>query len=177
MKMSMKVEGLRDLDKALGELPKATARRVLHRVLQKAAQPIADRAADLAPDDPATGSPDLHTGIRVSTKLKNPAGAREFAEVMKAGGTRAEAGRAMAAARREQPGASLAMMFVGPDAKLFYAHLQEFGTSHHGPQPFMRPAWDEKKLEALGIIKSTLGDEITKTAKRVAARAAKKAAQ
>ncbi len=175
MKTTVRVEGLKELDAALAELPKAAARRTLVRVLTKAGEPLAERARQLAPDDPRTGAPDLHTSIAVSAKLKNPVGAREFAAVMKAGGTRADAGRAMAAARREQPGGSLAMMFVGPDAKQRHAHLQEFGTVHHGPQPFMRPAWDEKKGEALEIIKRTLGDEIMKTAKRIAARAAKKA--
>lgn len=175
MKSTLRVEGLRDLDAALGELPKAAARRVLMRVLTMAGAPLAERARQLAPDDPVTGAPDLHTSIAVSAKLKNPAGAREFAAVMKAGGTRAEAGRAMAAARREEPGGSLAMMFVGPGARQRHSHLQEFGTVHHGPQPFMRPAWNEKKDEALRIVRETLGDEIMKTAKRIAARAARTA--
>lgn len=177
MKMTVRVDGLRELDAALGELPKATARRVLLRTLSKAGKPIAERAAELAPDDPQTGSPDLRTSIIVSAKLKNPVGAAEFAAVMKAGGSRAEAGRAMAAARKAQPGGSFAMMFVGPSARQFHAHMQEFGTVHHGPQPFMRPAWDEKAQAALEVIKTTLGDEIEKTAARIAKRAAAKAAK
>lgn len=169
----MKVEGLREFDAALGELSKAAAKRTLMRVLLKAGEPIAERARQLAPDDPRTDAPDLHTSITVSAKLKNPVGAKEFAAVMKAGGSKAEAGRAMSAARREAPGGSLAMVFVGPEARQGHGVLQEFGTKHHGPQPFMRPAWDEKKSEALDVIKNTLGAEIMKTAKRVAARAAR----
>lgn len=177
MKTSIRIDGLRELDAALGQLPKAAARRTLLRVLTKAGQVIADRAAELAPDDPRTGSPDLHTSMLVTGKLKNPVGASEFAQVMKSGGTRAEAGRAMADARRAAPGGSFAVMFVGPDAKQFHAHLQEFGTVNHGPQPFMRPAFEQKSGEALEIIKNTLGDEIAKTAARIAKRALNKAAK
>lgn len=178
MKTTVKVEGLRELDAALAEIGKAAARRTLVRVLKRAGQPIADRASELAPDDPATGSPDLHTGISVSAKLKNPVGAREFAAVMKAGGTKGEAVAALRGARREAAGeGSFAVMHVGPDYKQFHSTLQEFGTAHHPPQPFMRPAFDEKKNEALDIIKRDLGDEIMKTAKRQAARAAKLAAK
>lgn len=172
----IKIGGLRELDSALGELSKATARNTLRRVLKRAGQPIADRASELAPDDPATGTPDLHTSIIVSPKIKNEVGKAEFAAVMKSGGTRAEAVSAMRDARRAAGGeGSFAEMYIGPDAKQFHAHLQEFGTVHHAPQPFMRPAFEEKKGEALDIIKRDLKAEIDKSVTRARARAAKKA--
>ncbi len=43
-------------------------------------------------------------------------------------------------------------------------------------QPYMRTAWDSQKDAALGIIKNELGNEITKTAARLAKRKAKAAA-
>lgn len=178
MKVTVKVEGLRELDAALAAIGKAAARRTLVRVLTKAGEPIARRARELAPDDPRTGSPDLHTSIAVSAKLKNPVGNREFAAVMKAGGTKGEAVAALRGARRAAAGeGGFATMHVGPDYRQFHAQFQEFGTAHHGPQPFMRPAFDEKKGEALDIIKATLGEEIMKTAKRQAARKARLAAK
>ena len=172
----MKVDfaGGRELDKALAEIGKAAARRVLHRVLKKAGQPIADLAGQLAPDDPKTPSPDLHTSMLVSTTLQNPLGNAEFAAVMKAGGSKAEAGRALRDARRDATGGSFAIMHVGPEAGQFHGLLQEFGTAHHGPQPFLRPAFDAKGTEALKIIEHDLGNEIMKTAQRQAARRAKK---
>jgi HK97 gp10 family phage protein len=36
------------------------------------------------------------------------------------------------------------------------AHLQEFGTAHHAPQPFMRPAFDAKAPEAVAGFKDEL---------------------
>lgn len=165
------IEGLRELDRALGDLPKATARSVLHRILRKAGAPVAAAAARLAPDDPATSAPDLHTSIAVSTKLKNPAGKSEYAAVMRSGGTRAEAGAAMRAARTGSK--SFAEVYVGPGKGGAHGVLQEFGTAHHDAQPFMRPAWDGHKDEALDIIATDLGGEIMKAAQRLAKKAAR----
>lgn len=175
--MRVRFAGGRELDKALAAIGKSAGRAVLHRVLKRAGQPIADLAATLAPDDPATGAPDLRTSMLVSTKLKNPIGNAEFAAVMSGGGTKAAARRAMRDARREATGGSFAVMHVGPAAGIFYAHLQEFGTAHHGPQPFMRPAFDAASPESLKIIERDLGDEIMKTAKRQEARRARMAAK
>ncbi|MBY6113296.1 HK97 gp10 family phage protein [Mameliella alba] len=49
MKASFKVKGFRDLDKALSQLPKASAKAVARRILKKAGQPIADAGAAKAP--------------------------------------------------------------------------------------------------------------------------------
>jgi HK97 gp10 family phage protein len=171
------VSGLREVDANLGQLSKATARNVLKRVLTKAGQPMAEAGAALAPDDPNTGAPDLHRSILVSPKLKNEVGKEEFAAVMKAGGSKADAVAAMRDARRAAGGeGSFAEVYVGPDAEIFYAHLVEFGTAHSSPQPFMRPAFEQTKGKALDIIKSELGGEIDKAVARMKRRAAKKAA-
>lgn len=39
---------------------------------------------------------------------------------------------------------------VGPSLKGFYGSFQEFGTSRHRAQPFMRPAFDQ---EWVGVVK------------------------
>jgi HK97 gp10 family phage protein len=41
---------------------------------------------------------------------------------------------------------------VGPTKDYFYGYFQEFGTAHHGAQPWARPGFDEGKDEALAII-------------------------
>lgn len=176
MKTVLKIEGLRELDQALAELSRATARNVLRRVLLRAGEPIAEEARRLAPDDPATGAPDLRTSIAVSTKLRNPVGQAEFAAVMRSGGSTAEARTALRDAKREAGGGSFAEVYVGPGKGGGHGILQEFGTKHHAPQPFMRPAWDAKRDAALTVIKQELGDEINKAAARARRRAAKKAA-
>lgn len=157
MATRVKVEGLKELEAALEELgSKAVARGVLRRVLTRRGQPLADTMRALAPDDPDTGGNDLRSSIAVSTKLsprqrrlhrKETKDDRAFAEV-----------------------------FVGA-GPLPQAHLQEFGTSHHGPQPFARPAWDEHKGRILDGLKDDLWKEVEKTAKRRAARAARLAAK
>jgi HK97 gp10 family phage protein len=46
---NVRVEGLRELERALAELPKATGKRVAREVLKEAAQPIADAGQANAP--------------------------------------------------------------------------------------------------------------------------------
>lgn len=50
MKPKFKVEGFKDLEKTLMQLPKATAKASVRRVLKKAAQPIADAGRGNAPE-------------------------------------------------------------------------------------------------------------------------------
>lgn len=61
----MKVTGFKDLEKALMELPKATAKASVRRVLKKAAQPIADAGAGNAPKREG----DLIASYGVGTRL------------------------------------------------------------------------------------------------------------
>ena len=88
---------------------------------------------------------------------------------MRAGLGRDAAVSALRQARRDAKGqGSFAEMYVGPArGVLRYAHLVEFGTARMAPQPFMRPAWDAKKNEALTIIRNELGNEIIMAARRV----------
>jgi HK97 gp10 family phage protein len=47
-----------------------------------------------------------------------------------------------------------------------YAHLVEFGSMHNSPQPYIRPAFDSKKNEALTIYAREIGPAIKRVAKR-----------
>jgi len=170
-RQSVRVEGLRDTQAALGDLSKSLARGVLRRVLAKAGKPIADRARSLAPVD--TG--ELRDSIAVSTKLSNPVGKSEFAAAMRSGAGVGAATAALRSARRAAAGDGLsAEVYVGA-GPLPQAHLVEFGSVNNQAKPFLRPAWDEKRDEALTIIGNELGGEIQKTAARAARRAARKA--
>lgn len=62
--MRVRVEGLRELDRALGELPKATGRNVLRRTGVKALEPMAEAARTQAPVEFG----DLKDSIAVSTR-------------------------------------------------------------------------------------------------------------
>lgn len=165
MAMTVTTSGFKALDQALAELPKATARNVLHRTLRKAGQPIADEASRLAPVD----SGKLAGRIAVSTRLKNKVGSAEFSAAMRSGLGKQAAVSALRQARRDARGqGSFAEMFVGPArGVLAYAHLVEFGTVKMAPKPFMRPAWDARQREALDIIRRELGNEIIMAARRL----------
>lgn len=145
MKVTVKVEGLRDLDAALSELPKiTTAKAVVRRVLKKAAEPLRALAEQTAPR--LTGA--LKISIVIGTKL-----------------TRRQARMA-----RKEP-KSLTEMFIGTSNPA--AVPQEFGTHDQKAQPFMRPAWQATKDQVLTNIGTELGPEIEKTAARLAKKAAR----
>jgi HK97 gp10 family phage protein len=45
---------------------------------------------------------------------------------------------------------------IGPSTDFFYGSFQEFGTSRHGAQPFLRPAFDSGWKAALGVVRGAL---------------------
>lgn len=49
-----------------------------------------------------------------------------------------------------------------------YAHLVEFGTVRAKPRPFMRPAADTKRREALAAVERVMREEVEKAARRAA---------
>lgn len=116
------------------EFPRATGRNTLRRALVKAAHPVAVVARSIAPDDPATGAPDLKNSIEVTTQLTSRHRGEKVSEVEVYIGPVRQVGR-----------------FV-----LNYASLVEFGTYKMTAQPFMRPAWDRMK----GIVHSRLVKEL-----------------
>lgn len=154
---TFRIDGLKEIDEAIGELGKATARNVLRRVAVKRLEPMAEVARSLAPDDPNTGGNDLKTSIGVSTQL-----AKRQKKLNRKGKSEAEAYMGPAG-----PGGDVPPQGV----------MQEFGTAHHGPQPFMRPAWDQGQAALLDGIKDDLWSEIEKAVARKAKKAARLAAR
>lgn len=143
--VTVKIEGLKELDQALGELKKSTAKNVLKRVLQDAGEITAQAARGLAPRDEWH----LHDSIDVSTVLNDR----------------------QKGLHKEQGGKAFQEMFVGTNNPA--GVQQEFGNSRHGPQPFMRPAWDGTKGEVLERISNNLWAEIDRAAQRAARKALK----
>jgi len=178
MKTTVKVQGLAELDNALSELPKATQRAVLVRVLKQAGEPMRAMAEQKAPRD--TGA--LADSIVLTARMKNKIGNAEFSATLKAGGSRGEAVAALRDARRAAAGEgrlNFAQVFIGPKSgqskqAAIKAMVQEFGSIKQAPQPFMRPAFDTLKQQVIDSIAGLLGAEIEKTAARIAARKAKK---
>lgn len=148
MKTTVRVDGLRELDAALGNLGKSAGKAVLRRVGKKALEPMAADAQARAP----VLEGHLQASIGVGTRLT----------------------RRQAKAARADDKATVTV-YMGPNDPA--AVPQEFGAKGDPPQPFMRPAWESGKDALLASIGDMLGDEIVKTAKRQAARAAKLAAK
>ena len=141
---TVRVDGLKDLEKALKELPQANAKAALRRTMKEAGEPVAKAARSMAPEEMGY----LRESIDVSTKLS---------------------GRQRKLHQKQSP----VEMFIGPGPDAA-AHLQEFGTGPGRlAQPFMRPAWDQNKEKVLDTIANLTWIEIEKTAARLAKKAAK----
>ena len=138
------IEGLKEAEAALAQLPKATARNVLRRVLKPRAEALAAHARILVP----VGFGDLRELIIVSTQVDK----RQR--------------------RDHAPIKSGVEMFVGT-SRVPQGIWQEFGTSQHGAQPFMRPVWDSDKEGLLEHLGRDLWAEIKKAADRQAKKQAK----
>ena len=143
--MTIRVEGLKDLEAALFEMKTATAKSLGRRVLKAAGEPVAAKANANAPDGP-TGK--LSESYTVSTRL-NRAQRRE--------------------ARRVGPDEVL--MFIGTNDAA--GVQQEFGNARHGAQPHFRPAWDAEAQPTLERVADGLAVEVEKAAARARRKSAK----
>lgn len=137
----VKLEGFAELDKALAELSKAAGKGVLRRSLKKAAEPMADRANANAPVGP-TG--DYAKSFKYGTKL-----------------TKRQAGQHRKMFRNDKASVE---GFVGTNDPA--GVQQEFGNENHGPQPALRPAWDQDALPLLDRLGEELAVEVEKAVKR-----------
>ena len=146
--MSIKLEGFADLDRALEELSQAAGKGVLRRSLKKAAEPMAALAESLAPRGP-TGN--LAASVSYGTKL-----------------TKRQAKLHRKMFRDDKASVE---GFVGANDPA--AVQQEFGNENHGPQPFMRPAWDQDAMPILDRLGKELAVEVEKSVKRARAKAAR----
>lgn len=148
MSASIKLVGFSELDAALCELSKAAGKSVLRRSLKKAAEPMAQLAESLAPQGP-TGN--LAASVKYGTKL-----------------TKRQAGLHRKMFRDDKASVE---GFVGANDPA--AVPQEFGTVDHGPQPFMRPAFDQDAMPLLDRLGKELAVEVEKSVKRARAKAAR----
>jgi hypothetical protein len=156
MAASFKVEGFRDLEKALAQLKRGTSKGVTRRVMKKVLQPVAHDAS-ASPFD-----------VSVTSRLTRH----------QARGARKDRGQSILTL--------YVGPFDDDGKGAPHAHLIEFGTAprYHKSgkyvgavmaDPFMRPAWDAHKPKMLDQLGKLLWIEIEKTLERNARRAAKAA--
>jgi HK97 gp10 family phage protein len=177
---TVKVEGFKDLERQLEELPKNIGRGVARRAVKKAADEMAEEQRRLCP----VGDGSLRDSIRVRVTTKNLDGLAEYGLARQEGASARDAGAALRAARREakasgtQSGHRIAAS-VGPTEP--HAHLVEFGTGerHHKSgkstgvmpaHPFVRPAFDHGVDQAVFTMKEGLGEEIRRSTARLSKR-------
>lgn len=169
IKVSMHIDGLKELEVALLELPKATQGNVLKRAATAAAADFADYASALAPKGP-TGK--LKREIKVGKAAIISPGKAAFAAAMNDGATRAEAAAAARTANREAGGSGKSVVVsAGPTKRAFYGQFSEFGTRYMAAKPFMRPAWDALQRPMVDTMADTLREEIEKARARLARKA------
>ena len=158
MSISLKVEGFRDIERALADLPRGTSKGVARRAMKKELAPIASMANAFWP-----GATD--DVFRVTSRIS----------ASQRGDSQAERGR------------SIVNLYVGANygtGGAPHAHLIEFGTGPRytksgafrgsvAPQPMLQPAWDAHKGQLLEGLGARLWDEIKKTQARRAKKAAR----
>ncbi|CAM3091758.1 HK97-gp10 family putative phage morphogenesis protein [Paracoccus nototheniae] len=158
----MHIDGLADLEKALGNLTKAVSKNVLRSSMREAAAPMVDMAKSLVPVDDG----ELRDSIIIGGLLNKSQKSKH---------------RKLTKDER-----SSIELFVGPSYKLGaggrHGHLVEFGTSPHlnsgqfkgtkhpgtAPQPFMRPTYDREAQPTVERLKPILWRKIDQIAKREA---------
>ena len=149
MTVTMKLSGFAELERELEQLEKlATRKAVARRALKKAAEPLAGIANSMAPVGP-TG--DYARSFVYSTKLN-----------------KRQTGLHRKMFRNDRAAVE---GFVGTNDPA--GVQQEFGNLHHGPQPALRPAWQQDQNAMLDRLKAELWADIQKTIARAKARAAR----
>lgn len=151
MKATFRFEGGRELEAALAQLgSNSTRRRTAERALNPAAEPIRDEAVRLAPEDEGN----LKERIKIGK----------------------------ASRRNRNRDKDVAEVFVGIEYRpvrflALYASIDEFGGADQAAQPYMRPAFESRKQQAVSLIADNLRTEIGIAAARLAKRQARKAAK
>ena len=151
MSTTVKLEGFAELERELDRLSKSAGKGVLRRSLKKAAQPMADLMEGMAPRGDSA-SDDLAESIGVSTKLS-----KRQKSIHK---------------KMFRDDRASVELFVGPGPDPA-AWNQEFGNINHGPQPFVRPAWDQDRMALLDRLGKLMWAELEKSIKRADAKAAR----
>ncbi|MDO4895014.1 HK97-gp10 family putative phage morphogenesis protein [Moraxella sp.] len=149
MKLSIQVEGLKELDEALGELDKDLRGKALYPALNYASSPMLKEAKQRA------------------ALAKEPHEMEYQGQIhqVKPGLLKSAIRRKRVKARYYQQGAAV-MIYVGRGTKqkLYprYWHFIENGTRKMPATPFLRPAFDTHKDEAVERFKKKLGERIEK---------------
>lgn len=152
MKVAVKVEGLKELDRALGELQEDMRGKALYSALHFAANPMLKEAKARAAQAPEPHQMQ-YVGNTVTVKPRLLKSA-----IKKLRLTKKEHAQGMYSAA-----IGIVISKKNPQ-KLYprYWHFIERGTKKMPATPFLRPAFDNNKDEAVRRFKNKLGERIDK---------------
>lgn len=149
MKTTIKLEGFKELERALAEdLPKATARNVLKRTAMNANKRIEDKAKELSPVDDGALRDRITTKPVKAQRISRTRFARSTGVAVATGPT-----------GREEGG---------------YGAFQEFGTVNMPANPFMLPAAHSEGQKVIAEVRDELKTQVEKAKARIARKLAKK---
>lgn len=161
--ISFEVQGLKELEQALLEIGQAASAKALFPALMSAGLPIQKEAKKLAPK--ATEPYYRYKKKRNSNNTDEESGSQKIQ--VQPGGLRKSIARKRLKESVLGNGANIAISWRGSG---FYGRFIEFGTSKYPAKPFLRPAFDAKKEEALTIFKQKLAENIEKQRQKIAQR-------
>lgn len=163
MTVSVKIEGLAEMEAALAELGSpSTARRVGQRALIAAAAPMVQTIQALAPKD--------RMNLERSIKAQPSSFGRRDGRASVVIGIDSSVKPTVSRPTKSGTGTAIDLGVGG------YSVMQEFGTVNMAANPYMRPGFDAEAEATIRRVGDTLGPEIEKSAARLAKRRAKAAA-
>lgn len=139
MKTSMQMTGLRELGAAMKELDSRVQKRIARSATAAGARVIANEAKARVPVDKGT----VKKNIRTANLKPNKPGLQETAVGVRVNGK--------------------------TEDSAFHWRYVELGTAKMAPRPFLRPAFEAKKVEAAERIKEQLAKRLDAEAKKVGA--------
>ena len=141
-----RIAGLSDLAAALRELPLRIGRNVLRRAVSSAAAVIRDEARQRAPV--LTG--EMKRDIQIKRERVRTDVIALYSVFVRAGKKSRLAGKGR-----------------NVDKDSYYWRFVEFGTSKMAAHPFMRPAFETKKMAAVEAIKASLTEGIPREVQKL----------
>ena len=149
----VRLHGAREMEAVLKQLPDYIAKRVVVGALRQAAVPILEEAQRLAP-----------VGQESKGRVRLRRSKSGKVSISNYGKLKLNLGIVNVPDKKTQYSATVAVSV----RKAFWGMFVEFGTRFMSARPFMRPAFDAKKFEALNRLGEALGEGIEKAAKKLA---------
>lgn len=157
--ISVKIDGLKELQKALEQLPKEIQGRPLRSAVSAAAKVVVD---DVKTRVPVGETGNLKTAVYRYRSRRNSATGRETFFV---GIRQGKAQYKDTAYNRRKGRVGKSYKTAG---EAYYWRFLEFGTAKMQARPFLRPAFEAQKSRAVEVMKERLGKAIQTQAKKLA---------